>query len=525
MEEFCAKALRFVESALHAEVKMTDFSYENMGICYWNGSMGPFIVGIIGSGPGIKALLDIIYNEAFREFLPEMKLVAVSNINQEEEADPFAEINIPVYDSYKTMLASHKDISLVVEMTGRPESITRLRNILPDSISLMDHREVVFFCGMHDMALVKGHYKSNLAHQRVLMQSIMDEVREDIFLLDKKGVIVDCNRIVWERAAIPRKELIGLPCWHAARLRDGSRFCSQLDPVCPFHKTLQSGQKEETLVTRVNKDGLLQYYRLYGYPILDIRGNMTHIMVMHRDITKRTYREKHQNQRDKLAIIGEMSTYLAHEIRNPLFAIGGFANSLFKSPTLSEKDREKAQILVEETKRLDRMLTSMLSFARPSLSMEKKVDLVAISQSAAELMAIGYGKHGYSIEVHSEALLPSVYGNEDALKQCIVNLIKNGIEAMPYGGVVRLDIALDGDFVVLQVSDSGVGMNEHEQDRVFNPFYSTKEEGSGLGLAMIKKIIEEHGGKVELMSKSGEGTTVSLFIPPALDLKKSYLDV
>jgi len=464
--------------------------------------------------------MDIIYNEVFREFVPEMKLVAVSNINKGEDIDSLVEINIPVYDTCETMLKRHPDINLIVEMTGSQKTISWLRNLLPDSISLIDHREVVFFCGLHDMALVKGHYKNNLVQQRTLMQFIMDEVREDIFLLDKGGRVVDCNRIVCERSGIRRKDLVGKPCWHAARLRDGSRFCDKLDPACPFHKTLQSGQKEEALVTRVNQDGLLQYYRLYAYPILDIRSNLSHIMVMHRDITKRTYSEKHQHQRDKLTIIGEMSTYLAHEIRNPLFAIGGFANSLFKSPNLNEKDREKAQILVEETKRLDKMLTSMLNFVRPSQALEKEVNLLAVSQSAAELMTIGYGKNGYGIEVSFTSPLPSVLGDEDALKQCVINLIKNSIEAMPGGGKVALNLGLDSDYVVLEVTDTGIGMNEHEQDRVFNPFYSTKEEGDGLGLAMIKKIIEEHGGKVELISRTGQGTTVSLFLPPALDVRQ-----
>ncbi len=498
---------------------MSDFSYDNMGVCFWDGSMKPFIIGIIGAGPGLKVILDLIYKEAFQDFIPEMKLAAISDISQDENIAPLGEINIPIYDSFTDMLDHHPKINLVIELTGCLDMVSRLRKHIPKSISLMDHRDVVFFCGLHDMALVKGHCMNKLDHQRTLMQSIIDEIREDIFLLDKRGQIVDLNRIVWERAGISRKDLIGKPCWNAARLRDGSYFCDQLDPACPLHKTLQSNKKEESLVTKVNRDGQLQYYRLYSYPIFDIRSNMSHIMVMHRDITERTYREKHQNQRDKLAIIGEMSTYLAHEIRNPLFAIGGFANSLSKSPNLSEKDREKVQIIVEETKRLDRMLSNMLNFTRSSHTNEKEMDLLAISQSTAELMSIGYGKQGYRIEVCSSSPLPTVFGDEDSLKQCIVNLIRNAIEAMPGGGTVMLNLGLENGHVVLQVTDTGVGMNEHELDRVFNPFYSTKEDGIGLGLAMIKKIIEDHGGTVKIASKLGKGTTVSLLLPATLDVK------
>jgi len=499
---------------------MNDFAYENLGICYWNGSMGPFIVGVVGSGPAFKVLLDLIYNEAFREFLPEMRLCAVSLLGSDADAG-LVKPSCPIYASWREMIENHPEINLVVEMAGDRALLADLREGLPEHVSLMDHREVVFFCGMHDMALVKGNFMSQVDQQRTLIQSIIDEIREDIFLLDKSGNVVDVNRIVWQRAGVSRRSLLGKPCWHGARLRDGSIFCNCLDPVCPFHKALQSGEKEETLITRVNGSGLLQYYRLYAYPIFDMRGNMTHIMVMHRDITERTHREKYQQQRDKFAIIGEMSTYLAHEIRNPLFAVGGFANSLLKSPNLGEKEREKVQIIASETLRLDRMLTNMLNFARPSRTPDDRVDILAVCNDAAELMEIGYGKQGYIVSVTEPAQpLPAVQGDQDSLKQCLVNLIKNSIEAMPEGGAVTLDLRLEQGMVAVRVTDQGIGMSDHELEQVFNPFFSTKEDGSGLGLAMIKKIVEECGGRVALASVPHKGTTVTLFLCPALDVAR-----
>lgn len=239
-------------------------------------------------------------------------------------------------------------------------------------------------------------------------------------------------------------------------------------------------------------------------------------MVMHRDITERTHREKFQQQRDKFAIIGEMSTYLAHEIRNPLFAIGGFANSLLKSTNIGNKEREKVQIIVDETTRLDRMLTNMLNFARPSNSAGGPVDILSVSHDVAELMDVGYAKQGYHIKVSSTPSLPSVQGDCDALKQCLVNIIKNGIEAMPNGGDILLKIIQQDGDVILNITDCGSGMTENQQDKAFNPFFSTKEGGSGLGLPMIKKIIEGFGGQVKLASKPGQGTTVSLRLPPLL---------
>jgi PAS domain S-box-containing protein len=502
---------------------MDDFAYENLGVCYWNGTLGPFNVGVIGTGSMLRVLLDIIYNEAFREFLPEMCLSAISDTAPGEPLPEDCE-TCPVYPSYREMLDAHPEINLVVEITGDRGVAAALRTMLPPTVALIDHRELIFLCGLHDMAVVKGHYMTSLDHQRTLIQSIIDEIREDIFLLDKSGNIQDLNRTVWQRAGVPRKELLGRPCWEAARLRDGSTFCNQLDPVCPFHKTLLSGRKEEALVTRVNGSGLLQYYRLYAYPIFDMRGHMSHIMVMHRDITERTQREKYQQQQDKFAIIGEISTYLAHEIRNPLYAVGGFANALLRSPKLDEQEREKVQIIVEETRRLDKLLTNMLNFVRPSPGPGSAVDLAEVCRDVAELMDVGYGRQGYAIVIKADDHLPSVQGDADSLKQCLVNIIKNSIEAMPGGGEITIGLAMgDGD-VIVRIADSGTGMSETELDRAFNPFYSTKADGNGLGLPLIKKIIEESGGRVTLASRPGQGTTVTLHLPPAMDVEHPIRD-
>jgi signal transduction histidine kinase len=497
---------------------MDDFSYENMGICYFNGEFGPFNVGVVGIGPAIKVLTNIIYNDVFREFLPEMNLTAISDAVPEVAAETYGTV-CPEYSTFQEMLAVHPEINLIVEIKGDRAIRTMLRQTLPDSVALLDHREVIFLCGLHDMAVVKGNYMNHMDNQRTLIQSIIDEIREDIFLMDKAGTVEDINRIVWQRANQSRSDLLGKPCYHAARLVDGSKFCKTLDPACPFHKTLKSGKKEEALVTRINSNGLLQYYRLYSYPIFDIRGNMSHIMVMHRDITERTHREKFQQQRDKFTIIGEMSTYLAHEIRNPLSAVGGFANALLRSPDLGAKEKEKAQIIVDETKRLDRLLTNMLDFVRPTRSPGGTTDIGSVCSDVVELMEIGYGERGYTMEIKTQTEVPAVKGDADAVKQCLVNLIKNSMEAMPEGGGITLSLSLTDGEVILDVTDQGVGMSEQEQEKVFSPFYTTKEDGSGLGLALIKKLIEENDGTVELTSKPGEGTTVSLHLQPALDVQ------
>jgi signal transduction histidine kinase len=136
-------------------------------------------------------------------------------------------------------------------------------------------------------------------------------------------------------------------------------------------------------------------------------------------------------------------------------------------------------------------------------------------------MIAGYGKHGYQIEVRTTPPLPSVQGDTDSLKQCLVNTVKNSIEAMPDGGLILIELGMGDNEVIIRIIDTGTGMDENQMDRAFNPFYSTKEGGSGLGLPMIKKIIEECGGSVSLASKPGKGTTVTIRLQPAFDSEQS----
>jgi signal transduction histidine kinase len=270
------------------------------------------------------------------------------------------------------------------------------------------------------------------------------------------------------------------------------------------------------MFTRIDADGRLMYFRIYSYPIFNPQGRMTHVMVMRRDITRRTYRERHQQHAEKLAVIGEMSMYLAHEIRNPLFAISGFTKSLLESENLTEKEREKLRIIAEEAKRLDRMLSSILSFSRQTQTVSGPVDLNRVCEESVELMRVGYADKGYRFVLNPDPNIPRGRAEAETVKQCLVNLMLNSMEAMPGGGDILLRTGMEEDNPVIEVADHGRGMSQAEMDKVFSPFHTTKGQGYGLGLAMIKKMVEEFGGKVTLASREGRGTAVKLHFAPIL---------
>ncbi len=476
-----------------------------------------FQVGIIGTGPGFMSILDIISNAEYQDFIPGMRLAAVAEGEPGSHKLAFVKAQgIPTYDSYTEMLQKHPDLTLLIELLGSSSRLRAIRADLPEGATLIDHQASVFLCGMHNMLQAGAHCRLHLDSQRALLQAIIDEVREDILLLDKEGRVVDMNKNVSERLGKSKQELLGLPCWKVQTMAGGIPFCPEADKDCPFYHALATGEKSETLLTRVNKEGQLVYFRIYAYPIHSPLGGISHILVMRRDITSRTLRERNMQQQEKLAIVGEMSAFLAHEIRNPLFVIAGFTKSLQRSENLNQKEREKISTISQEAERLDRLLSSILNFVRPTGGVMEEIDLNAVVRDTTELLQFSYSMEGYSIEYFLDPNLPQIRAQGEMLKQCIVNLAKNAFEALPNGGAITLRTGLDGDFVYLNVEDRGKGMSHEALEHVFSPFYSTKGKGYGLGLAMIKKIIEEFGGQVELKSKEGQGTVVTLHFSPVL---------
>ncbi|WP_022661761.1 ATP-binding protein [Paucidesulfovibrio longus] len=485
--------------------------------CLWEEGERVFRVGVVGTGPGFMALLDLAFNPRFHDFLPPVEVVGVARPGVNPAKLDYARSKgVPVYADLETLHREHPELNMLVDLTGERAALRQARSLLGEEVSLVDQDAAIFICGMHDMAKANTSSQDDLDRQRHLLQAIVDEIREDVMLLDLEGRVVDMNRNVWRRTGHTKEQLLGKHCWEVLTKRDGKPFCVRYDPACPLRRSIETRTKDEALFTRVSAGGRLLYYRIYSYPIFNRAGALSHVMMMHRDITARTHREQSLQQTEKLALIGEMSTYLAHEIRNPLCAIGGFTHALLRSPNLSEKELEKVRIIAEETQRLDQMLSNILNFSKPGKPPQGEVDMVELVSGTVELMKVGYESVGYEFVFEAESELPRVRGDAESIKQCLVNMIKNSLEAMSGGGRIRVCLTREFDFVRLGVEDNGAGMSEAEQDKAFSPFYTTKAGGTGLGLPMIKKLVEEMGGHIDLRSSPGSGTGIYLYFRPVL---------
>ncbi len=215
---------------------------------------------------------------------------------------------------------------------------------------------------------------------------------------------------------------------------------------------------------------------------------------------------------DRLSAIGQLAAGLAHEIRNPLASIDGAAEVLDVADDQPELRKETVGIIRKECSRLNRLLTSLLDFARPRNPEWREVDLSKVLDSVIDLVSHSARK---SINFHKEngPGVLGLLGDEEQLTQVILNLTLNAAQAMPDGGDVWLTTRQEHDGIVIQVRDQGAGIPEQNLDKIFDPFFTTKDTGTGLGLSVVHQIVRQHGGTVTVTRNKDMGMTFNLYFP------------
>ncbi len=490
-------------------------------LCILDKAIGDYNIGIIGMSHGFASILELTEIPDLEHYFPRLNLVAVAQPGPDDRLLQKArDKGMSIYSSYQEMLKAHPEINLVIENTGKQHLVPEIRSILPAHVSLLDYGATVFLCGLLLMFQVKKRCMLNLSWHRDLFQAVVDHLQEDLLLLDTKGVIQDLNMHVSKRLGKKKNDLIGrhcteiFSCARGAFYRGFSIGEDYTDAVCPFNKTLATQQPAEAMQTWVDEQGRARYFRIYTYPVFDQSGILKWVVEMRRDITIRTEMEKRVALSEKLATIGELSTYIAHEIRNPLFVISGFANVLLRKPEHDEAVREYLLGIQRECKRLDRILKRFINYARPPKPVFKAVDVNKMIQHVVQLFDSTSREQQITFKMDLPSNLAKAEGDPELLKQCLINLVKNSIESMPQGGTLRLSTFMDEQYVGVRVSDAGNGIPKEVWNRAFNPFYATGEGTSAeLGLAMTKKILDDMQGRMELSSHKDKGSTITIRIP------------
>ena len=218
---------------------------------------------------------------------------------------------------------------------------------------------------------------------------------------------------------------------------------------------------------------------------------------------------------DRLSALGELSAGLAHEIRNPLGSIEGALQILLRPSLAPETKEEFGQLAQKEVDRLKSLLTNFLDFARPRAPKRALTEPLVLLESVARLVAETAKISKVQLQVESAADVSAVYVDVEQMKQVLLNLAINAIQAMPAGGQVTLRASRKAESVILELQDGGVGIAAEDLERVFNPFVTTRPNGTGLGLSIAYQIVNQHGGHIAARRNPEQGMTFTVTLPTA----------
>jgi PAS domain S-box-containing protein len=232
-----------------------------------------------------------------------------------------------------------------------------------------------------------------------------------------------------------------------------------------------------------------------------------------RDLRERKQLQEKLLQSERLAALGQMAAHISHEVKNPLMVIGGIARQVWKAGGAEpQKNAEKLRIIVEEIRRLEEFLAEVGSFAKLSEPRKCPIDLNSLIRDMCLKLEPNLQENRITLAMHLDANLPQVQFDPLLLRQVLLNIAKNGIEAMPAGGTLTFDSGREGDRVLVRIRDSGEGIAPDIIDKIFQPFFSTKPKGSGLGLAISQTIVKAHQGEITVASQPHHGTGVTVFL-------------
>ncbi|MEN3044087.1 MAG: ATP-binding protein [Candidatus Hydrothermales bacterium] len=285
------------------------------------------------------------------------------------------------------------------------------------------------------------------------------------------------------------------------------------DPNCIFKKSLEERiplVKRNVEVKKGEEVLPLSLSSTFIYEKEKIKG----LILMIEDIKEVVALEEQLRRSERLSAIGRIAAHMAHEIKNPLASISVGIEYIYSSLEEDDPKKKHLGVILKEISRLDRLIKNLLSFARRPPLKRKRVNL----RDMIEELAIFFGQELKEKKIELDLSLPEydtiAFVDEDQMKEVMENLIRNAIEAMPDGGKLAISLGeKKGGTIFITVEDTGVGVEPSELAHIFEPFYTTKKGGSGLGLSIVHRILEDHGAKINVESEKGKGTKFLIDLP------------
>jgi PAS domain S-box-containing protein len=337
------------------------------------------------------------------------------------------------------------------------------------------------------------------------LDNILQNISQGIVFIDLDGIVTTLNDTASRLLGVAAQEVLFKSVWtrfpddlFGFSLREALRFNLAQRLI---YKTIQQGTeaKELEISTTFIFEGPKTYHGL---------------IILLRDITEMQRLQRTASRNDRMKELGEMAATVAHEIRNPLGGIRGYATLLYRDLADQKNLQEMAGFVIEGTKSLEALVTTILSYARPIQIQPQSLEMGAFLKQLGKFVRVDPAyPSSVKLEIHipQDPILAPF--DPQALKSALLNLIYNAFQAMPQGGLLTISLLQLDNHCQIAVTDTGIGIDANQLNQLFSPFFTTKQKGTGLGLVEAQKIVQAHGGQLDVRSQIGRGSTFTIILP------------
>lgn len=355
---------------------------------------------------------------------------------------------------------------------------------------------------------------SKIEEMQTYLDSILQSMENGVIGIDTQGIITHFNRAASEITGYDPSEILNKP--YASIFSEENRKEPELLSILK-NETYTGKLKEKIIKHKDSHPIPITYHQSL---LRDKKGRKLGAVEIFSDISKIKALEEEMQRTRTMAALGEMSATVAHEIRNPLGAMGMWVALLEKDLEPEDPKRRIVVKITEGLSRLNKIVSNLLVFTRPVKVEHKRVDIRYIVKENIDF-----------IRVETESINPQInikytYSDNpievsidpEKISQVLLNLCLNAVQAMPKGGTLSVTVSEEAHgYVIINIEDTGCGIPEENLQKIFDPFFTTKEDGTGLGLAIVKKYVELHCGYIEVKSRVGEGSCFKIFLPRIKD--------
>ncbi len=352
--------------------------------------------------------------------------------------------------------------------------------------------------------------RSSLSRIKIFSDNLVENMPVGMIATDMNGRVVSVNpvaRTIFEIPASvdPREVHRYLP----AEVLDFTA-----SPTSPDSPDRERTLREKEIRVK-SSQGHPMVLEIIASPLYDKAGASMGGLILIRDKTELDRLRTEMEANKRFAAIGRLAAGVAHEIRNPLSALKGYAVVLKEAFDKSSENYQMADMITREADRLNRVVSDMGELARPVAISKEPVNLEAVIRDSLSLIGRETDLHNVSVETALDPDAPEIHADPDKLRQVLLNLVLNAVQAMKGSGTLTIKLSRDqsGRNLIIEVADTGEGISREDRPDIFEPYFTTKQSGTGLGLAVVRNIVKAHQGEIKVSSEPGRGTVVRVILP------------